>query len=135
MIQPKKNKPRSRVNKPQKFLSVYEVANKVGYKDRNVFIEVINKVFEKAKEQLYARFQVKVLGLGRFNIQGCKMKHKLVDYGSTRKLGKVVYYTNFHSGRVRYEIRWKDHIFGPMNKFVPYRYLNRDLKKIITEDE
>jgi nucleoid DNA-binding protein len=117
-----------------KYLSVAAVANKVKYKDREIFMEVINKIFEKAKEQLYARFQVKVLGLGRFYIQGIKMKNKIVDYGQTRKLGKVVYYTNFHSGRVRYEIRWRDRRMSYSDKFVPYRYLNRDLKKIITDE-
>lgn len=134
MIQPKKNRPRRKENKPMKYLSVAAVANKVKYKDREIFMEVINKIFEKAKEQLYARFQVKVLGLGRFYIQGIKMKNKIVDYGQTRKLGKVVYYTNFHSGRVRYEIRWRDRRMSYSDKFVPYRYLNRDLKKIITDE-
>lgn len=125
---------RKKVNKPLKYYSIHALLKKSDYPDKELFKKTIALIFEKAKEELLRRHQVKILGLGHFFIRGVKVVHKLVDYGMTRKLGKTVYHTNFHSGRVRYEIKWRDRRFDRVYKFEPYRFLKRDLAKTLKED-
>lgn len=125
---------RKKVNKPLKYYSVHVLLKNLDYPDKELFKKTISLIFENAKEELLRRHQVKILGLGHFFIRGVKVVNKLVDYGMTRKLGKVVYHTNFHSGRVRYEIKWRDRRFDRVYKFEPYRFLKRDLAKTLKED-
>jgi ATP-dependent Zn protease len=125
---------RKKVNKPLKYYSIYVLEKNLDYPDKELFRKTITLIFEKAKEELLTRHQVRLTGLGHFFIRGVKVVHKLVDYGMTRKLGKVVYHTNFHSGRVRYEIKWRDRVFDRVYKFEAYRFLKRDLAKTLKED-
>jgi hypothetical protein len=125
---------RKKINKPLKYYSIYVLSKKVNYPDKQLFIKVISSIFQHAQEELLRRHQIKLLGLGHFYIRGVKVVNKLVDYGMTRKLGQVVYHTNFHSGRVRYEIKWRDRKFDRVYKFEPYRFLKRDLAKTLKED-
>lgn len=134
MIQCQKMQLRKKTNKPLKYYSVHVISKNVDYPDKKLFIQVISSIFQNAKEELLRRHQIKIFGLGHFYIRGVKVVNKLVDYGMTRKLGKVVYYTNFHSGRVRYEIKWRDRRFDRVYKFEPYRFLKRDLAKTLKED-
>jgi hypothetical protein len=125
---------RKKVNKPLKYYSVHALTKKLDYPDKELFKKTIALIFEAAKEELLRRHQVKLVGLGHFFIRGVKVVNKLVDYGMTRKVGKVVYHTNFHSGRVRYEIKWRDRVFDRVYKFDAYRFLKRDLAKTLKED-
>ena len=134
MIQCQKMQLRRKTNKPLKYYSIYVLSKQIDFPDKKLFIEVISSIFKHAKEELLRRHQIKILGLGHFFIRGIKVVHKLVDYGMTRKLGHVVYHTNFHSGRIRYEIKWRDRRFDRMYKFEPYRFLKRDLAKTLKED-
>ena len=136
MMEQRKNKPRRRVNKVKKFYSLNTSARKTKYPDKLLYKEVIESIFVHAKAELYRRHQVKILGIGKFYLKGIKVINKLVDYGATRKLGQVVYHTNFHTGRVRYEIRWRFKKYDGQYSFTPYRHLNRDLaKKLKGENE
>ena len=125
---------RRKVNKPLKYYSLHALEKNIDYPDKKLFRKTITLIFEKAKEELLTRYQVRLIGLGHFFIRGVKVVNKLVDYGMTRKLGKVVYHTNFHSGRVRYEIKWRDRVFDRVYKFDAYRFLKRDLAKTLKED-
>jgi len=134
MIQCQKMQLRKKINKPLKYYSIYVLSKKVNYPDKQLFIKVISSIFQHAKEELLRRHQIKLLGLGHFYIRGVKVVNKLVDYGMTRKLGLVVYHTIFQSGRVRFEIKWRDRKFDRVYKFEPYRFLKRDLAKTLKED-
>jgi hypothetical protein len=126
---------RRTINKPIKYFSVFEASKVVEYEDKELFRKVMEAIFLKGKEILLKRFQVRFTGLGLFIIQGYKTDKRRVDYGATKKCGQLVYYTNFHTGRHKFFVKWKHNIYLMRYKFQAYRFLNRDLAKLLKEDE
>lgn len=126
---------RKQLNKPLRYFSISDACKKTKYKDKDLYSLVIKEIFIEAGKLLLNKFKLNLPRLGEFSIISYKSDKKLVDFGNTRKLGKVVYYINFHTNRVRYKIRYKDNIIDKYYKFTPYRHLNRNLAKILKEDE
>jgi hypothetical protein len=126
---------RRQINKPLKYFSIYEAFKKSTYKDKKLYIKVLTEIFIVASEILLKKYRLKLLKLGSFKVEGYRSDKKLIDFGMTKKLGKKVYYTNFHSNRIRYKIGYSDNIINTYYKFNPYRTLNRTLAKTLIHDE
>lgn len=126
---------RKQINKPLRYYSISDACKKTSYKDKHLYSLVLKELFIEAGNLLLNKFKLHLPKLGDFNIISYKSDKKLVDYGNTKKLGKVVYYINFHTNRVRYKIKYRDNIIDKYYKFVPYRHLNRNLAKILKENE
>ena len=126
---------RRQINKPLKYFSIYEAFKKSSYKDKKLYIKVLTEIFKVASEILLKKYRLKLLKLGSFRIEGYRSNKKLIDFGMTKKLGKTVYYTNFHSNRIRYNIKYSDNMINTYYKFNPYRTLNRTLAKTLIQDE
>lgn len=126
---------RKQVNKPLKYFSIYDAAKKSSYKDKILYLKVITEIFKVAIEILLIKHRLQLLNIGSFKIIGYKSNKKLVDFGLTKKLGKTVFFTNFHTNRFRYKLSYFHSMINTYYKFVPYRKLNRDLAKTLKEDE
>jgi hypothetical protein len=126
---------RKQVNKPLKYYSVYDVSKETKFKDKKLYIKVITEIFKVASEILLKKHRLQLLKIGAFKITGYKSDKKLIDFGLTKKLNKIVYYTNFHTNRFRYKLSYSHATINGYYKFVPYRKLNRDLAKTLKEDE
>lgn len=122
-------------NKAMSYYSLHKAARDTEYPNKELYKRVVEKVFEVASKRLIDKHKVKLYGIGVFKIMSYKSDKKIVDFGSTKKLGKTVYYTNFHSNRVRYKIIWGGHLRSLYYNFKPYRFLNRELAKKIINDE
>lgn len=126
---------RRKSNKPFKFYSLRDVLKETDYKDKSLYKNVINSLFKHAKEELYTKREVRLTNIGLFKIMKFKTSRNAIDYGTSKKLGQTIYYTNFHTQRLAYKISC---VFFPRkttHKFVPYRFLKRDLaKRIFTDD-
>lgn len=122
-------------NKPESFFSLVKVLEKKKDIDKLIYKKVIEEIFKVASDRLIYKNKVKLPGLGLFYLKAYKSDKKIVDFGMTKKLGKTVYHTNFHSNRVRYKIAWGNNIRVNYYSFKPYRFLNRELAKKIINDE
>ena len=122
-------------NKPKSFYSLTKAAKDSKFEDKQLYKRVVEEIFKVAGQRLIYKNRVNLPGLGAFYLTAYKSDKKIVDFGMTKKLGKTVYYTNFHSNRVRYRISWGKSIRTKYYLFKPYRFLNRELaKKIINDD-
>jgi len=122
-------------NKPKPFYSLTQAAKDSKFEDKTTYKKVVEEIFKVAGQKLIYKNRVSLAGLGMFYLTAYKSSKKLVDFGMTKKLGKTIYYTNFHSNRVRYRISWGKSIRIKYYLFKPYRFLNRELaKKIINDD-
>ena len=122
-------------NKPKPFYSLTQAAKDSKFEDKKTYKKVVEEIFKVAGQKLIYKNRVSLAGLGMFYLTAYKSSKKLVDFGMTKKLGKTIYYTNFHSNRVRYKISWGKSIRIKYYLFKPYRFLNRELaKKIINDD-
>jgi hypothetical protein len=122
-------------NKPKPFYSLTQAAKDSKFEDKQTYKRVVEEIFKVAGQRLIYKNRVSLSGLGIFYLTAYKSDKKLVDFGMTKKLGKTIYHTNFHSNRVRYRISWGKSIRTKYYSFKPYRFLNRELaKKIINDD-
>ena len=125
---------RRRINKPIKYYSLRDVLKETNYPDKKLYKQVIEEVFKQAKEILFTKRKLKLKNIGIFVIRHFNSNKRLIDYGNSKKLGKEVYYTNFHTQRLVYKINCKFYFYKSTHKFVPYRHLKRDLAKRIFTD-
>jgi hypothetical protein len=126
---------RRQINKKIKYFSFSDAFKLSNYPDKNLYINVLKEIFKVSQEILLNKYKLKLKSIGYFNIMSYKSDKKLIDFGLTKKLGKIVYHTNFHTNRLRYKISYKYPILDTFYKFIPYRNLNRSLAKILKEDE
>lgn len=122
-------------NKPKSFYSLTQAAKDSTFEDKQLYKRVVEEIFKVAGDKLIYKNKVSLKGIGLFYLTAYKSNKKLVDFGMTKKLGKTVYHTNFHSNRVRYRILWGKSIRTKYYVFKPYRFLNRELAKKIKNDD
>ena len=76
---------------------------------------ITKKEFKKASKLIFNGIVSEVLagkrynlpfGLGVLYLDSFKLKGNKVDFGATRKVGKVVYHQNLHSDGRTYKLKW-----------------------------
>ena len=121
---------RTKSFKSHKYFSIRDyLKSKKLLEEKEYYNIVFKELFKAARDILIEKEILKLPYLGTFKLVRYKPKNKKVDFGLSKKLGKTVYHTNFHSQRQTYRISWIRNAVTKNYVFKAYRGLNRTLSK------
>ncbi len=102
----------------------------IEYRD---FVSIIDVSNRKIKEKVLNNVTGFKLpeNLGYLAMSAYKPKDRRIDYNSTKKLGKVVYHTNFHSNGLDAKVTWYTHQVAICKNIGTYRFIpDREFQKL-----
>lgn len=89
-----------------------------------IFNSIIDDIISGKRHSL--PYSMGVLYLDKFKLKGLK-----IDFGATRKLGRKVYFTNFHSNGETFKLKWsKPSTKFKNKKLYKFRLTRRHSRKI-----
>lgn len=117
-----------------KLHSEYLECDKKKFKEAAIYIfnSIVDEIFEGKEYKLPQ-------GLGTLYLDSFLLKGPKIDFGTSKKINKKVYYTNLHSDGKTYKVKWRKASSRFRNKklykFRLTRKHSRRLSQLIKEDK
>lgn len=97
-----------------------------------IFNHIVGEIFRGKRYKL-------PYNLGSLYLDTYKLSGKKIDFGTSNKIGKTVYYTNLHSDGLTYKLKWlkvsSNFTNKKMYKFKLTRANSRKLSSLIRENK
>lgn len=110
------------------------------YLNKHDFKKASKYIFNNIVEDIFKGKRYKLPhNLGTLYLDKFKLKGKKVDFGTSNKIGKVVYYTNLHSDGLTYKLKWfkvsTNFKYKKLYKFKLNRNHSRHLSSLIKQNK